>query len=192
MSKRIRHAPGGDAARASGAQRSDGRDEGRPRAPRDGERGTAPRREDSRDRPRPQGRGSEGLTSYRIEVGHQHGATPREIVGAIANESGLEGRYIGRIDIRDDHSLVDLPEGMPREIFNHLKRVYVRGQALRISLADGSAGGTRRERGRKPRRRASRSTDVRAQASGGRIPSGTAAQADGSRLNRVRGLGSMA
>lgn len=133
---------------------SEGRDAGRPRAPRDGERGAAPRREgareDSRDRPRPQGRGSEGLTSYRIEVGHQHGATPREIVGAIANESGLEGRYIGRIDIRDDHSMVDLPEGMPREIFNHLKRVYVRGQALRISLADGSAGGTRRSGGENP------------------------------------------
>jgi ATP-dependent RNA helicase DeaD len=118
--------------------RSEGRDEGRPRPPRDG------------DRPRPQGRGSEGLTGYRIEVGHQHGATPREIVGAIANESGLEGRYIGRIDIRDDHSLVDLPEGMPREIFNHLKRVYVRGQALRISLADGAAGATRRSGGERP------------------------------------------
>ncbi len=118
--------------------RSEDRDAGRPRPPRDG------------DRPRPQGRGSEGLTSYRIEVGHQHGATPREIVGAIANESGLEGRYIGRIDIRDDHSLVDLPEGMPREIFNHLKRVYVRGQALRISLADGAAGGTRRSGGERP------------------------------------------
>ncbi len=154
MSKRIcrtrrRHVP----SARNAALRSEGRDEGRPRPPRDGDRG-APRhegaREDSRDRPRPQGRGSEGLTSYRIEVGHQHGATPREIVGAIANESGLEGRYIGRIDIRDDHSLVDLPEGMPREIFNHLKRVYVRGQALRISLADGAAGGTRRSGGEGP------------------------------------------
>jgi ATP-dependent RNA helicase DeaD len=138
--------------------RSEGRDEGRPRPPRDGDR-VAHRRDearegvraDSRDRPRPQERGSEGLTSYRIEVGHQHGATPREIVGAIANESGLEGRYIGRIDIREDHSLVDLPEGMPREIFNHLKRVYVRGQALRISLADGSAAGARRTGGARDR-----------------------------------------
>jgi ATP-dependent RNA helicase DeaD len=136
--------------RSERGPRSAGRDEGRPRAPRDGDRGAAPGREGSRDRPRPQARGSEGLTSYRIEVGHQHGATPREIVGAIANESGLEGRYIGRIDIRDDHSLVDLPEGMPREIFNHLKRVYVRGQALRISLADGAAGGTRRSEGENP------------------------------------------
>jgi ATP-dependent RNA helicase DeaD len=132
--------------------RNEGRDEGRPPRPARDQESTGPRREgsreDSRDRPRPQGRGSEGLASYRIEVGHQHGATPREIVGAIANESGLEGRYIGRIDIRDDHSLVDLPEGMPREIFNHLKRVYVRGQALRISLADGSASGPRRSSGR--------------------------------------------
>ena len=98
-----------------------------------------PRREEGRNRPpRQPGRGAEGLVSYRIEVGHQHGATPREIVGAIANESGLEGRYIGRIDIREDHSLVDLPDGMPREVFNHLQRVFVRGQALRISLAGGA------------------------------------------------------
>ncbi|MGQ9658742.1 MAG: DEAD/DEAH box helicase [Thermochromatium sp.] len=80
------------------------------------------------------------LIGYRIEVGHQHGVTPREIVGAIANESGLDGRYIGRIEIRDDHSLVALPKGMPREIFQHLKRVYVRGQALRITPADEGAG----------------------------------------------------
>jgi len=123
-----------------------GRGEQRPRAPRSDDR-SAPTRDEGRDRPRGQIRGSEGLVSYRIEVGHQHGATPREIVGAIANESGLEGRYIGRIDIRDDHSLVDLPDGMPREIFNHLKRVFVRGQALRISLADGAAGSPRRTGG---------------------------------------------
>jgi len=87
------------------------------------------------ERPQPR-RDDADLTSYRIEVGHRHSVTPREIVGAIANVSGLEGRYIGRIDIRDDHSVVDLPKGMPNEIFQHLKRVYVRGQALRIAPAD--------------------------------------------------------
>src|SRR6185437_13719154 len=49
------------------------------------------------------------LETYRIEVGHAHGAQPGNIVGAIANEAGLDGRNIGRIDIRDDHSFVDLP-----------------------------------------------------------------------------------
>jgi ATP-dependent RNA helicase DeaD len=107
--------------------------EGRPpRRERFDERGERPERPE-RGQPR---RDDADLTSYRIEVGHQHGVSPREIVGAIANESGLEGRYIGRIDIHDDHSLVDLPKGMPNEVFQHLKRVYVRGQALRITSAD--------------------------------------------------------
>lgn len=112
-------------------------------SPRERERERGPRgRDDQREERRPRrqegasGSGSDGaLVNYRIEVGHRHGVTPREIVGAIANESGLEGRYIGRIDIRDDHSVVGLPAGMPREIFQHLQRVFVCGQALRISLA---------------------------------------------------------
>ncbi|GAB3732035.1 DEAD/DEAH box helicase [Luteimonas pelagia] len=83
-----------------------------------------------------------GMETYRIEVGHRHGVKPGNIVGAIANEADLESRYIGRIDIHDDHSLLDLPEGMPRELLMHLKKVRVAGQPLRIALAgDASAGG---------------------------------------------------
>ena len=73
------------------------------------------------------------METYRIEVGHMHGVKPGNIVGAIANEADLESRFIGRIDIRDDHSLIDLPEGMPQEIFKHLKKVWVSGQQLRIT-----------------------------------------------------------
>jgi ATP-dependent RNA helicase DeaD len=113
-------------------EREPSRDEPRYRPAQEGERPARPERQQTR-------RDQEDLASYRIEVGHQHGVTPREIVGAIANESGLEGRYIGRIDIQDDHSIVDLPKGMPREIFNHLKRVYVCGQPLRISTTDSTA-----------------------------------------------------
>ncbi|HEY4211984.1 MAG TPA: DEAD/DEAH box helicase [Steroidobacteraceae bacterium] len=76
------------------------------------------------------------MDSYRVEVGHEHGVLPGNIVGALANEAGLEGRHIGRIDIRDDHSFVDLPEGMPKEIFRSLKKVKVRGVELRISRVD--------------------------------------------------------
>jgi len=73
------------------------------------------------------------MESFRIEVGHAHGVQPGNIVGAIANEAGLEGRHIGHIDIREDHSFVDLPVGMPQEIFRSLKKVRVRGAELRIS-----------------------------------------------------------
>ena len=63
------------------------------------------------------------MLRYRIDVGHAQGATPGHIVGAIANEAGIESRYIGRIDIYDAFSTVDLPAGMPPEILHHLRRV---------------------------------------------------------------------
>ena len=76
----------------------------------------------------------EGMERYRIEVGHNHKVKPGSIVGAIANEAGIESQYIGRININDEYSLVDLPEGMPKDIFNDLKKVWVSGQQLRISI----------------------------------------------------------
>ena len=81
-----------------------------------------------------------GMERYRLEVGHQHKARPGNIVGAIANEAGLESKHIGRITIFEDYSLVDLPEGMPREIFQHLKNTYVAGRKLQISLFKSEAG----------------------------------------------------
>ncbi|MEP4149008.1 MAG: DEAD/DEAH box helicase [Halioglobus sp.] len=89
---------------------------------------------------RPESAPDKGLERYRIEVGHEHDVKPANIVGAIANEAEIDAEYIGRIEIYDDHSTVDLPEGMPKEIFNHLKSVWVSGQRLKISRTDKSAG----------------------------------------------------
>jgi ATP-dependent RNA helicase DeaD len=83
----------------------------------------------------------ESMTRYRIEVGREHGAQPGNIVGAIANEVGIDSQYIGHIKLYDRHSTVDLPEGMPRRAFQHLKTVYVCGRELRISVDNGSSGG---------------------------------------------------
>jgi ATP-dependent RNA helicase DeaD len=76
---------------------------------------------------------------YRIEVGSTHGVQPKNIVGAIANEAGLDSEFIGPIDIHDEFSTVDLPDGMPKDLFNHLKKVWICGRRLQISVA-GSAG----------------------------------------------------
>lgn len=65
---------------------------------------------------------------YRIEVGREHGVEARNIVGAIANEAGLESRYIGAIRIEADHSTIELPDGMPKEIFQHLKNVHLQSK----------------------------------------------------------------
>jgi ATP-dependent RNA helicase DeaD len=73
------------------------------------------------------------MCRYRVEVGHNHNVKPGNIVGAIANEADLESRYIGSIDIYDDYSTVDLPSGMPKEIFHDLRKARVCGRKLNIS-----------------------------------------------------------
>ena len=74
-----------------------------------------------------------GMECFRLEVGHNHSVKIKNIVGAIANESGLDSQYIGRVNIYDDYSEIDLPEGMPKDVFKDLKKVWVSGQQLNIS-----------------------------------------------------------
>lgn len=96
------------------------------------ERISAPRKERIPRAPDP------GMQTFRIEVGHMHGVKPGNIVGAIANEASLDSKYIGRIEIYDDYSTLDLPENLSPDQFNHLKTVWVAGQQLNISR-DGEA-----------------------------------------------------
>ena len=74
-----------------------------------------------------------GMARFRIEVGYKHDVKPANIVGAIANEAGLDSKHIGHITINEDHSTVDLPDGMPKEVFKDLKKTWVCNQQLRIS-----------------------------------------------------------
>ncbi len=81
-----------------------------------------------------------GMDRFQIEVGHMHGVKAGNIVGAIANEAGLENQHIGRVNIFNEYTLVDLPEGMPPEVFQLLKRVIVCGRKLRITRVDVKKG----------------------------------------------------
>ena len=80
---------------------------------------------------------SEGnLQRYRIEVGRNQQATPKDIVGAIANEAGIESRYIGQINLYEDYSTVELPSGLPHDVLDILRRVRVRQHQLNIRPLD--------------------------------------------------------
>ena len=102
----------------------------------------APMRHDRRDDRRGHDRGrrperasrppEDDMERFRVEVGHRDRVKPGNLVGAIANESGLEGRMIGRIQIFETHSLVDLPKGMPENVFNSLRRLKVMNRELQI------------------------------------------------------------
>ena len=74
------------------------------------------------------------MATYRIEVGRNDGVKPGNIVGAIANEADINSRNIGHIKINDDYSTVDLPKGMPKDIMHQLKKAYVCGKKLELSL----------------------------------------------------------
>ncbi len=76
---------------------------------------------------------SKGMERFRLDVGHTHGIKAGDIVGAIANEAGLDGKFINNIVIHDEYSTVDLPEGMPAPIFKILKRVRIGGNKLNIT-----------------------------------------------------------
>lgn len=78
--------------------------------------------------------------TYRIEVGKEHGVRAGDIVGAIANEANIDSQFIGNIKLFDQFSTVELPANIPAEIFQHLKKVYVRKQKLNISIDTGAAG----------------------------------------------------
>ena len=131
-------------------------DETKPRKGHGGDRGKERGRMRDKVRGKDQDRTSkkelpleEGMERFRIEVGHNHDVKPNNIVGAIANEAGLDSQHIGRINIYDDFSVIDLPEGMPKDVFSDLKKVWVAGKQLHISLLKKE----RKSRGSSPRGR---------------------------------------
>jgi len=97
---------------------------------------------------------SSDLVGYRIEVGARHGVKPGNIVGAIANEAGLGSGQIGRIDIRHEFSIVDLPANLAADAIEHLRKVRVAGQPLLIRKEGGATGPSVPQPGKSPRRTA--------------------------------------
>ena len=100
------------------------------------QRGGARRRSDGRP-----------MATYRISVGRRQKVEPRQIVGAIANEGGLGREDFGHIDIRADHSLVELPENLPAETWARLRGTRISGQLIQLGRDQGAG-----DPGRPPRK----------------------------------------
>jgi ATP-dependent RNA helicase DeaD len=80
-----------------------------------------------------------GMQTYRVEVGREHGVEVKNLVGAIANEAGIDSKDIGKISLQDSYSTIDLPEGMPKDLFQQLRKVWVCNKQLEISLMNHNA-----------------------------------------------------
>ena len=83
---------------------------------------------------------------FEIAVGRSHGVMPKNIVGAIANEGNIDAAAIGHIKIRDEFSMVSLPEGLPADTIKRLQRAVVCGQRLNLKRSDRDAGEDNRPR----------------------------------------------
>lgn len=107
------------------------------------------RRSRGRDRGSRYERGSRNMQVYRIAVGKRNHVRPGAIVGAIANEGGLNSQDFGRIDIRVDHTLVELPANLSQKVLDNLKYTRISGQLIHVEAApDATIQGGRGGRGR--------------------------------------------
>lgn len=102
----------------------------------------------TRERPRERTRPEGGLLRYTIDVGREHGVQPKDIVGAIANETGLSSRLIGQIKLFDAYSTVELPADLPDDFFRLVKKTWVKNQRLNLKLLDNG--------GRKPHKKSTK------------------------------------
>ncbi|MAS81353.1 MAG: ATP-dependent RNA helicase [Legionellales bacterium] len=106
-----------------GRERDKSNRQGRQEKPRDSVRQRTPKE------PRP----DRDMERFRLEVGNEHEVKVNNIVGAIANEAGVDGQYIKNVTIYKNYSTVDLPIGMPNDLFKTMKKVWVSGKQLNIS-----------------------------------------------------------
>ena len=137
------------------------------------------RRDDRRDRPGRDfsdgprsSRSGKDMAQYRIAVGKRNNVKPGSIMGALANEAGLSGGDIGRISIRFDHSVVELPAGLPKDQLDSMKGIKVGGTEIDIRPDSGPPAGRpssfRDDRGGKPRGGGGHRRDDRGERSGDR------------------------
>ena len=134
------------------------------------------------------------MERFRMEVGKHHGIKPGDIVGAIANEVGLDSDYIGDIHLRAKFSTVDLPSGMPKELFNQMKSISVCGQQMRITRfgkeapeeAKSIKGGKKPQGGNQARRKPGAKGQNRGR---GNNPKGSYSKGTGAPGNKPQGEG---
>ena len=79
-------------------------------------------------------------------MGKRHRVEPRQIVGALANEGGLDRRDFGKITIRPDYSIVELPARLPDDAWERLKNTRISGKLIELQRDHGPA-----KRSRPPR-----------------------------------------
>ncbi|MFZ0004547.1 MAG: DEAD/DEAH box helicase [Methanoregula sp.] len=78
-----------------------------------------------------------GMVRFFLGLGRNHNVAPKDIVGAIAGETGIPGKSIGAIRILDTYSFVEVPRDCAEEVYTIMKDRTIRGQPTGIEPAQG-------------------------------------------------------
>ena len=81
-----------------------------------------------------------------VNAGKADGMTPRDLVGSIANESGISSDQIGKIELRDTHSIVEISTPVAEQVATKMNGITVRGKRLTMRV-DNDKPSSRTERG---------------------------------------------
>jgi ATP-dependent RNA helicase DeaD len=93
------------------------------------------------------------LSTYRISVGRRHKIGPRQIVGALANEGGLGRDDFGRIEIKSNFSLVELPPNLPTETLRKLAKTRISGVLIDLQPDAGRPRNDQRPKRQGPKKK---------------------------------------
>ena len=99
---------------------------------------------------------TQGMERFHLSVGKSHGVKPASIVAAIGSVAGLSDKDIGRIELHDKFSFIELPYGMPQSVFKELKGVKVSGQKLQISQVKTTASKPKFSKGKRKKQKRTR------------------------------------
>ena len=82
------------------------------------------------------GAGEDGMVRLFINIGKKQRVRPGDILGAIAGESGMDGKLIGTIDMYDKYTFVEVPREYAREVLNAMKNVNIKGKTVAVEPAN--------------------------------------------------------
>ena len=80
--------------------------------------------------------GSEHASRVLINLGHRDYVKPRDIVGALAGETGIKGSDIGHIDIFDKHSYVDIPKSDVNRVLDGMRNNTIKGKSVVLEVQE--------------------------------------------------------
>jgi len=106
--------------------------------------GAAPERTAAPERPSAGAPGA-AYTRLYVGIGSRDGIRPGDLVGAIAGEAGIQGTQVGKIEIRDTFSIVEVHAGVAERVIQSLNGTTMKGRSLRVDYD--RAGDRMRKRG---------------------------------------------